>query len=119
MAFQIAGSLAIKEALQEAAPVLLEPIMNVEVAVPDKYLGNVTGDLNGRRGRVIGTEPRGSIKLINALVPLADMDHYSTDLRSMTKGTGSYHMKLSHYEKVPSHISEKIIAEEKENKEVK
>ncbi len=113
MAFQVAGSLAIKKALLEAAPVLLEPIISVEVAIPDVYLGNVTGDLNGRRGQVIGTEPRGSLTLINAVVPLADMDHYSTNLRSMTKGTGSYHMKFSHYEKVPSHISEKIIAEEK------
>ena len=116
-AFQIAGSLAIKKALQEATPVLLEPIMNVEVAIPDEYLGNITGDLNGRRGRVMGTEPRRHAQLINAIVPLSDMDHYSTDLRSMTKGTGSYHMKLSHYEKVPPHISEKIIAKAKEEQE--
>lgn len=114
MAFQIAGSLAVKKALLEATPVLLEPIMNVEVVIPDEYLGNITGDLNERRGRIMGTEPRGSAQLINAMVPLSDMDHYSTDLRSMTKGTGSYQMKLSHYEKVPSHISEKIIAAAKE-----
>ena len=87
--------------------------MSVEVVVPDEYLGSVTGNLNGRRGQIVGTASQHGAQLINAMVPLSDMSNYSTDLRSMTKGTGSYYMKFSHYEKMPAHISEKIIASAK------
>ncbi len=111
MAFHIAGSMALKKASLAAKPVLLEPIIEVEITVPDEYLGEITGDLNGRRGRIMGIEARGKNQLIKARVPLAEMDKYSTDLRSQTKGRGSQTMKFSHYEEVPQRISEKIIAE--------
>lgn len=113
MAFHIAGSMALKKASLEARPTLLEPIIEVEITVPNEYLGDITGDLNGRRGRIIGIEARGNNQLIKAQAPLAEMDKYSTDLRSRTKGRGSHAMKFSHYEEVPQRISEKIIAEGK------
>jgi elongation factor G len=117
MAFHIAGSMALKKASLSAKPVLLEPIMEVEITVPDEYLGEITGDLNGRRGRIMGIEARGGKQLIKARVPLAEMDKYSTDLRSQTKGRGSQTMKFSHYEEVPQRISEKVIAEMQKEKE--
>lgn len=117
MAFHIAGSMALKKASLEAKPVLLEPIMEVEITVPDEYLGDITGDLNGRRGRIMGIEARGNNQLIKAQVPLAEVDRYSTDLRSQTKGKGSHTMKFSHYEEVPQRVSEKIIAEAKKERE--
>ena len=113
MAFHIAGSLAFKKAVLEAKPVLLEPIIEVEVVVPDEYLGDITGDLNSRRGRIVGIEAKGSKQVIKVQVPLAEMDRYSTELRSKTKGTGAHTMKFSHYEEVPQRVSEKIIAESK------
>ncbi|MCK4262182.1 elongation factor G, partial [bacterium] len=111
LAFHIAGSLAFKKAVSEAKPVILEPIIEVEVVIPDEYLGDITGDLNSRRGRIMGIEARGNKQLIKAQVPLAEVDRYSTELRSKTKGTGAHTMKFSHYEEVPQRVSEEIIAE--------
>ncbi|WP_258358912.1 elongation factor G [Moorella sulfitireducens (nom. illeg.)] len=110
MAFKIAGSLAFKEAAKKAGPVLLEPVMKVEVVVPEEYMGDVIGDLNARRGRVEGMEPRAGAQVIRALVPLAEMFGYATDLRSRTQGRGTYVMQFSHYEEVPQNIAAEIIA---------
>jgi elongation factor G len=110
MAFKIAGSMALKEALRKADPVLLEPVMQVEVTVPEDYMGDVIGDINSRRGRIEGMEARGGAQVIRAVVPLAEMFGYATDLRSRTQGRGVYSMQLSHYEEVPKSIMEKVIA---------
>ena len=110
MAFHIAGSMAFKEAMQKAAPVLLEPIMKVEVTMPEEYMGDVIGDLNSRRGRVEGMEDIGGGKMVKAFVPLAEMFGYSTDLRSKTQGRASFTMQPDHYEKVPAGIAEEIKA---------
>ena len=117
MAFHIAGSMALKKASLEAKPALLEPIIEVEITVPDEYLGDITGDLNGRRGRIMGIEARGNNQLIKAQVPLAEMNRYSTDLRSRTKGRGYHTRQFSHYEEVPRKVAEKIIAEMKKERE--
>lgn len=112
MAFKIAGSMALKKVVQDARPVLLEPIMKVEVTVPEDTLGAVIGDLNTRRGKVQGVEPQaGGNQKINALVPMAEMLTYANQLQSITSGRGLYSMEASHYEDVPSHIAQKIIAE--------
>ena len=110
MAFHIAGSMAFKEAMQKAAPVLLEPIMKVEVTMPEEYMGDVIGDLNSRRGRVEGMEDIGGGKLVKAFVPLAEMFGYSTDLRSRTQGRGNYSMFFEKYEPVPKNVQEKVLA---------
>ncbi|WP_406677326.1 elongation factor G [Moorella sp. ACPs] len=110
MAFKIAGSLAFKDAAKKAGPVLLEPIMKVEVVVPEEYMGDVIGDLNARRGRVEGMEPRAGAQVIRAFVPLAEMFGYATDLRSRTQGRGTYVMQFDHYEEVPQNIAAEIIA---------
>ena len=110
IAFKIASSMAFKKGVLETNPVLLEPIMNVEVAVPDEYMGDVIGDLNSRRGRVLGVEPRPKGQLIKVQVPLAEVLKYAPDLTSMTSGRGSFTMELSHYEEVPAHLTEKIVA---------
>ena len=110
MAFKIAGSLAFKDAAKKAQPVLLEPVMRVEVVVPDEYMGDVIGDLNSRRGRVEGMEPRAGAQVIRAHVPLAEMFGYATDLRSRTQGRGTYVMQFDHYEEVPKNIAEEIIS---------
>ncbi len=110
MAFKIAGSMAFKEGAKKANPVLLEPIMKVEVLVPEDFMGDVIGDLNSRRGRIINLESRGGIQVINAEVPLAQMFGYSTDLRSKTQGRANYTMEFLKYEQVPKVISEEIIA---------
>lgn len=110
MAFKIAGSMALKEAKNHCAPVLLEPIMKVEVTVPEDYMGDVMGDLNSRRGRIEGMEARGGSQVIKAKVPLAEMFGYSTTLRSKTQGRGSYSMEISHYEEVPKSVAEEIIS---------
>jgi len=117
MAFKIAGSLAFKEAVQKAKPALLEPIMNVEITVPDENTGDIMGDLSSRRGRPQGMDPVGSNAVIKAQVPMAEMLTYSSDLTSMTGGRGSYTMEFSHYEIVPAHVSEKIIEKAKKDKE--
>jgi len=110
MAFKIAGSMAMKEALRKANPVLLEPIMKVEVTVPEEYMGDVIGDINSRRGRIEGMEMRAGAQVIRAFVPLAEMFGYATDLRSKTQGRGVYVMQLSHYEEVPASVMEKVLA---------
>ena len=109
MAFKIAASMALKEAKNKCNPVLLEPIMNVEVIVPDEYMGNVMGDLTSRRGKPMGQESRGNALSIRAMVPLAEMFGYATSLRSNTQGRGNFTMTLDHYEEVPKSISEEII----------
>ncbi len=109
MAFKIAGSLAFKKAIELASPVLLEPIMNVTISTPDDYMGDIMGDLNGRRGRVMGMDSEGKKQVIKAQVPLAEFQTYAPDLRSMTGGRGLYSMEFSHYEEVPAQIAEKVI----------
>ncbi len=111
MAFKIAGSIAFKEGAKKANPVLLEPIMEVEVTTPEEFMGDVIGDLNKRRGRVQGMEARGNAQVIRALVPLAEMFGYATDLRSMTQGRATYIMRFSHYEEVPPNVAEQIVGE--------
>ena len=113
MAFHIAGSMAFKEAMQKAAPVLLEPIMKVEVTMPEEYMGDVIGDLNSRRGRVEGMDDIGGGKMVRAFVPLAEMFGYSTDLRSRTQGRGNYSMFYEKYEPVPKNVQEKVLAAKK------
>ncbi len=110
MAFHIAGSMAFKDAMSKAAPVLLEPIMKVEVTMPEEYMGDVIGDLNSRRGRVEGMEDIGGGKMVKAFVPLAEMFGYSTDLRSRTQGRGNYSMFFEKYEPVPKNVQEKVLA---------
>jgi len=110
MAFKIAGSIGFKEALGKARPVLLEPIMSVEVVVPEQYMGDVIGNLNARRGKVERMEPRAGTQVITAKVPLAEMFGYATDLRSMTQGRANYTMHFSHYDEAPKSVSESIIA---------
>jgi elongation factor G len=113
LAFKIAGSLAFKKAMEAANPVLLEPIMNVEVYAPDTYAGDLMGDLNSRRGRVQGMDAKGGTQVIKAQVPMAEMLTYAPTLTSMTQGRGDYTMEFSHYEIVPSQIAEKIVAQAK------
>jgi len=110
MAFKIAGSMALKEAARRAKPVLLEPMMRVEVVVPEEFMGSVTGDLHSRRGRVESTETRLSSTIIQCKVPLSEMFGYSTDLRSMTQGRATYSMHFSHYEEAPKAVSEEVIS---------
>jgi elongation factor G len=113
IAFQIAGRLAFREAMKQARPALLEPIMNVEVYAPDQYSGDVMGDISSRRGRISGSEARGSNVIVKAQVPLAEMLSYATDLTSMTQGRASYSMEFSHYDFVPGELAEKIIEKAK------
>ncbi|MDZ7344769.1 MAG: elongation factor G, partial [candidate division KSB1 bacterium] len=108
MAFKIAGSMAFKEAAKRAQPVLLEPTMDVEVVVPEDYLGQVMGDLNSRRGRIRGLVPRRDAQVVAATVPLAEMFGYATTLRSLTQGRAIYTMQFSHYEPVPQAIAESL-----------
>jgi elongation factor G len=117
MAFKIAGSLAFKSAYEKADPVLLEPIMDVEVTAPDDTVGAVNGDLNSRRGRLQGMEPRGGMTSIKAEVPMSEMLTYSQALTSMTGGRGDYHMHFARYEEVPAHIAQKVIAAAQAEKE--
>ena len=117
MAFKIAAIMAFKKGVQEANPVLLEPIMKVEVTVPDENIGDVIGDLNSRRGRVLGVEGRGNYQVIQANVPMSEMLKYAPDLNSKTGGRGTFTMEFSHYEEVPAQLSEKIIAQAKKDKE--
>jgi elongation factor G len=115
MAFKIAGSMAIKEAVMKASPVLLEPMMKVEVEVPEDYIGNVIGDLNSRRGQIEGQETDQGIAKVSVKVPLAEMFGYATDIRSKTQGRGIFTMEFSHYEEVPRNVAEAIIAKNKGN----
>ncbi|WP_207644736.1 elongation factor G [Caloranaerobacter ferrireducens] len=109
MAFKIAGSMAFKEGMKKGNPVLLEPIMKVEVVVPEEYMGDVMGDINSRRGRVEGMESRSGAQVIRGYVPLAEMFGYATDLRSKTQGRGTYTMQFSHYEPAPNSVAEKVL----------
>ncbi len=109
MAFKIAGSMAFKQAMEKASPVLLEPYMKVEITTPEEYLGDVMGDVNSRRGKIEGFSDRNGIKVIDAYVPLSEMFGYATTLRSMTQGRASYSMEFHHYEKVPNSVAEKIL----------
>ena len=110
MAFKLAGSMAFKEACRKADPVLKEPIMQVDVTVPEEYMGDVMGDLNSRRGQIQGMEARNGVQAIAAFVPLSEMFGYATDLRSKTQGRGQYVMEPSHFDEVPKSIGEKIIS---------
>ena len=113
MAFKIAGSMGFKDGAARAAPVLLEPIMDVEVVTPDDYMGDVIGDLNSRRGKIHGMNPRAGVQVITAQVPLAEMFGYATDLRSKTQGRATYTMQFGHYSQVPNSIAETIITKTK------
>ena len=117
MAFKIAASMCFKKGILEATPVLLEPIMNIEVVVPEEYMGDIIGDLNSRRGRVLGMDDRGSSKVVKAQVPSAEILMYEPDLTSMTSGRGAFSVEFSHYEEVPGNLAEKIIQQAKEEKE--
>jgi elongation factor G len=117
MAFKIAGSLAFKKAVEEANPTLLEPIMKVTITTPEDFMGDIMGDLNGRRGRVLGMDNAGKNQVINAQVPMAEFLSYASDLRSMTGGRGLFTMEFSHYDEVPAQIAAKIIEEAKRSKE--
>jgi elongation factor G len=117
MAFQIAASMGLQKGFMEAHPILLEPIMNVEVTTPADHAGDVIGDLNSRRGRIVGMEPAGETASVRAQVPMAEMLTYETTLRSMTGGRGGYSMEFSHYEEVPAFIAEKVIKDAKAEKE--
>ena len=116
-AFKVAGSLGFKNAVREAKPIILEPIIDVVVLIPEEYMGDVMGDLSMRRGKIQGTETEGSLQKINAKVPLAELHRYSTSLRSMTQGKGTHRRKFSHYEGVPHEIARKLIAETEAAKE--
>jgi elongation factor G len=113
MAFKIAGSMGFKEGAAKAGPVLLEPMMAVEVVVPEEYMGDVIGDLNSRRGKIMGMESRGGAQVINSHVPLANMFGYATDVRSATQGRATYTMVFDHYEQVPKAIADEVIAKVK------
>jgi elongation factor G len=117
MAFKIAGSLAFKEGMKQAKPALLEPIMHVEVYAPEQYSGDIMGDLSSRRGRISGSESRGTSVIVKAQVPLAEMLSYATNLTSMTQGRASYSMEFGHYDFVPNEIAEKVIASAKAGRE--
>ena len=110
MSFKMAGSLAFKDGMSRARPTLLEPIMNVEVYAPNDFAGDLMGDLNSRRGRIGGMDTRGTSTVIRAKVPMQEMLTYEQHLTSATGGRGSYHMEISHYDEVPSHLQTKIIA---------
>ena len=117
MAFQIAASLGLQKGVVDAHPILLEPVMNVEVTAPSDNAGDVIGDLNGRRGRIVGMEPEGEVVSVRAQAPMAEMLTYESTLRSMTGGRGGYSMEFSHYEEVPAHLADKIVAAAKAEKE--
>jgi elongation factor G len=113
MAFKIAASMALKNAVSKCSPAILEPMMKVEVVIPDEYLGDIMGDITSRRGRVEGMEARGNAQVVRAFVPLSEMFGYATALRSNTQGRGTYSMHFDHYEEVPKSISEEIIKKNK------
>ncbi len=111
MAFKVAGSMAFKKAMEVCKPVLLEPIMNMKVTVPDENMGDVIGDLNSRRGKVVGVEPKANSQIIRAVVPMSEVLAYSNDLKSMTSDRGMFSVEFSHYEELPTHLAQKVIAE--------
>ena len=113
IAFKIAGSKALQAAVKAAGPVLLEPIMKVEVSTPEEFMGEIIGDLSSKRAQILGTNKRGKITVVTALVPLAELTQYVTVIRSMTQGRASFYMEPSHYQEVPSNITLQIIAKNK------
>jgi elongation factor G len=113
MAFKIAASMAVKDAVAKANPVVLEPMMRVEVTMPRDFIGDVIGDINSRRGNVEAMDERGTTQVVRAFVPLAEMFGYATDLRSMTQGRASYSMELSHYAEVPGNLAQELVAKSK------
>ena len=113
MAFKIAGSMAAKAGVQKAGPVILEPVMKVEVTTPEEFMGDVIGNLNSKRGHIEGIDERGTSRVIRALVPLAEMFGYATELRSMTQGRAVYSMEFARYTEVPSSIANELIAKSK------
>ena len=117
MAFKIAASMGFKKGFLEANPVLLEPIVNLEVTVPDDFMGSVIGDLNSRRGKVLGMDPQDEIQIVKAQVPIAEILTYAPDLRSMTEGRAYFTLTFSHYEEVPAHLADKVIEEARQKKE--
>jgi elongation factor G len=117
MAFQIAGSFAFREAANESRPVLLEPIMNVTISVPEQFMGDIIGDLNSKRGRIMGVEQAGKRQVIQATVPLAEMFRYSIDLKSITSARGSFTMEFARYEEMPDELAQKVVAEAKSEAE--
>ena len=117
MAFKIAGSMAFKDAMENAQPTLMEPIMTVTVVVPEEYVGDVIGDLNSRRGRPLGMEPKGHVTEIKAEVPMAEMLDYAPDMRAITGGQGEYSMDLARYEEVPGHVAQQVVQEAQREKE--
>jgi elongation factor G len=110
MAFKIAGSMALQEGVRKGKPVILEPIMKVEVTTPEEFMGDVMGDLNSKRGRIQKMDERSGVKIVDAFVPLSEMFGYSTSLRSMTQGRAAYAMEFDHYEDVPNNVAEEIKA---------
>jgi elongation factor G len=117
MAFKIAGSMGFRNAMERAQPILLEPVMELEVSVPEANTGDVMGMLNGKRGRILGMEPAGETQMVRAHVPLSEIFAFANELRSMTGGRGTYAMKFSHHEEVPAHIATAIIAASKTEEE--
>ncbi|MRR08080.1 MAG: elongation factor G, partial [Deltaproteobacteria bacterium] len=117
MAFKIAASMGFKKGLEQCKPVLLEPIMKMEVIVPDENMGDIMGDMNSRRGKIMGVETKGSNQVVKAVVPMAEVLRYAPDLRSMTGGRGTFTMEFSHYEEVPAQIADKIVEAAKREKE--
>ena len=117
MAFKIAGSMALKKGIHDASPILLEPVMNVEITVPEDVMGSITGDINSKRGRIMGMEAKGHNEIVKAKIPLSEMLKYGTELKSLTGGRGSYHMEFSHYEETPAKIAQGIIAKYQEAKQ--
>jgi elongation factor G len=111
IAFKLAAAQAMKKASQDGHPVLLEPIMNMQILVPEANTGDVMSDLNGKRAKVMGMNPHGTQTLIEAQAPLAEVQHYAADLRSITQGRGTYTMQMSHYEEVPAHVAQRIAEE--------
>ena len=110
MAFKIAGSMAFKNGMEKAKPVLLEPIMKVQIITPEDYFGDLMGNVSGRRGTILGTDDRNGAKIIDAEIPLSEMFGYATELRSRTQGRGQFTMQFDHYYEVPKSISEKIVS---------
>jgi elongation factor G len=113
LSFQLAGRLAFKKAMEQAKPTLLEPVMKVEITVPDEFAGSIMGDLNSRRGRIQGMDNKGGNTVVKAEVPMAEMLTYGVELTSMTQGRGSFNMEMSHYDIVPQQLQEKIITHAK------
>jgi elongation factor G len=119
IAFQIAGREAFKKAFVAAKPVLLEPVVNMEIVVPSKFMGDITGDISGRRGRVLGMDSLGDMQVVKAQVPLAEVQSYSTQLRGLTGGEGYYSVELSHYDIVPGNIAQAVIANSQKDRQEK